>query len=123
MVLADIVLVGSAPTGKALRRSGGRVGDVLYCTGRWGVRRRSWRGCWRTADEAGVGQEPRGSSADVSGASAGGGAGFAAAGAGYGLHRHERWAVDRSGAPLRGVGRACGGAVGRRCRCMLWRRA
>jgi thiamine-monophosphate kinase len=35
-VLADIVLVGSAPMGKALRRSGGRVGDVLYCTGALG---------------------------------------------------------------------------------------
>jgi thiamine-monophosphate kinase len=35
-VLADIVLVGSAPVGKALRRSGGRAGDVLYCTGRLG---------------------------------------------------------------------------------------
>lgn len=36
MVLADIVLVGSAPAGKALRRSGGRAGDVLYCTGALG---------------------------------------------------------------------------------------
>ncbi len=36
LVLADIVLVGSAPAGKALRRSGGRVGDVLYCTGALG---------------------------------------------------------------------------------------
>ncbi len=35
-VLADIVLVGSAPAGKALRRSGGRAGDLLYCTGRLG---------------------------------------------------------------------------------------
>jgi len=36
LVLADIVLVGSAPAGKALRRSGGRAGDFLYCTGRLG---------------------------------------------------------------------------------------
>jgi thiamine-monophosphate kinase len=35
-ILADITLVGTAPTGKALRRSGGRVGDLLYCTGRLG---------------------------------------------------------------------------------------
>jgi thiamine-monophosphate kinase len=33
LVLADIVLVGSAPEGRALRRSGGRTGDVLYVTG------------------------------------------------------------------------------------------
>jgi thiamine-monophosphate kinase len=35
-ILADIVLVGSAPKGKALRRSGGRAGDVLYVTGQLG---------------------------------------------------------------------------------------
>jgi thiamine-monophosphate kinase len=33
LVLADIVLVGSAPAGRALRRSGGRAGDGLYVTG------------------------------------------------------------------------------------------
>jgi thiamine-monophosphate kinase len=36
LVLADIVLVGSAPTGRALRRSGARAGDALYVTGRLG---------------------------------------------------------------------------------------
>ena len=36
LVLADITLVGTAPRGKALRRSGGRAGDWLYCTGRLG---------------------------------------------------------------------------------------
>ena len=36
LVLADIVLVGSAPRGRALRRSGGRAGDVLYVTGELG---------------------------------------------------------------------------------------
>lgn len=36
LVLADIVLVGSAPAGRALRRSGGRVGDELYVTGMLG---------------------------------------------------------------------------------------
>lgn len=35
-VLADIVLVGSTPVGTALRRSGARAGDLLYCTGRLG---------------------------------------------------------------------------------------
>jgi thiamine-monophosphate kinase len=36
LVLADIVLVGSAPAGQALRRSGGRAGDALYVTGALG---------------------------------------------------------------------------------------
>ncbi len=35
-ILADIVLLGSVPRGKALRRSGARVEDVLYCTGTLG---------------------------------------------------------------------------------------
>jgi len=35
-VLADIVLVGSAPRGRSLRRSGARAGDVLYVTGALG---------------------------------------------------------------------------------------
>ena len=36
LILADIVLLGSAPAGKALRRSGGRAGDNLYVTGHLG---------------------------------------------------------------------------------------
>ena len=36
LVLADIVLVGSAPLGRSLRRSGGRAGDRLYVTGSLG---------------------------------------------------------------------------------------
>ena len=36
LVLADIVLVGTAPAGRALRRSGGRPGDALYVTGELG---------------------------------------------------------------------------------------
>ena len=36
LVLADIVLVGSAPAGRALRRSGGKAGDALYVTGELG---------------------------------------------------------------------------------------
>jgi len=35
-VLADIVLLGSAPTGRALTRSGARPGDAIYCTGALG---------------------------------------------------------------------------------------
>jgi thiamine-monophosphate kinase len=35
-VLADIILLGSAPTGTALRRSGANPGDNLYCTGSLG---------------------------------------------------------------------------------------
>jgi thiamine-monophosphate kinase len=36
LVLADIVLIGSAPAGRALRRSGGKAGDALYVTGELG---------------------------------------------------------------------------------------
>jgi thiamine-monophosphate kinase len=36
LILADIVLVGSAPSGKALRRSGASPGDLLYVTGHLG---------------------------------------------------------------------------------------
>ena len=36
LVLADIVLVGSAPSGRALRRSGGTAGEALYVTGSLG---------------------------------------------------------------------------------------
>ena len=36
LVLADIVLVGSAPAGRALRRRGARAGDALYVTGELG---------------------------------------------------------------------------------------
>jgi thiamine-monophosphate kinase len=35
-ILADIVLLGAAPAGRALRRSGARVGDLLYVTGALG---------------------------------------------------------------------------------------
>ncbi len=35
-LLADIVLLGSAPRGRALRRSGARAGDLLYVTGALG---------------------------------------------------------------------------------------
>lgn len=36
LVLADIVLIGSASKGQALRRSGASVGDALYVTGQLG---------------------------------------------------------------------------------------
>jgi thiamine-monophosphate kinase len=36
LVLADIVLVGSAPAGRSLRRSGAKAGDLLYVTGALG---------------------------------------------------------------------------------------
>jgi thiamine-monophosphate kinase len=35
-ILADIVLIGAAPKGEALRRSGGAASDVLYVTGQLG---------------------------------------------------------------------------------------
>jgi len=36
-ILADIVLLGTAPTGTALRRSGAKPGDLLYVTGQLGA--------------------------------------------------------------------------------------
>jgi thiamine-monophosphate kinase len=36
LILADIILLGSAPKGKALRRTGARPGDLLYVTGQLG---------------------------------------------------------------------------------------
>jgi thiamine-monophosphate kinase len=36
LVLADIVLIGSAPVGRSLRRSGAHPGDALYVTGNLG---------------------------------------------------------------------------------------
>jgi thiamine-monophosphate kinase len=36
LILADIVLLGSAPRGKSLRRSGAHPGDLLYVTGHLG---------------------------------------------------------------------------------------
>ena len=36
LVLADIVLIGSAPAGRALRRNGAHPGDAIYVTGQLG---------------------------------------------------------------------------------------
>lgn len=36
VILADIVLLGSAPVGRSLRRSGANAGDILYVTGALG---------------------------------------------------------------------------------------
>jgi thiamine-monophosphate kinase len=36
LILADIILIGSAPTGRSLRRSGAHPGDILYVTGALG---------------------------------------------------------------------------------------
>lgn len=36
LILADIILIGSAPTGRSLRRTGAHPGDVLYVTGSLG---------------------------------------------------------------------------------------
>jgi thiamine-monophosphate kinase len=36
LILADIVLIGAAPKGEALRRAGGIAGDALYVTGELG---------------------------------------------------------------------------------------
>lgn len=42
LILADIILIGSAPTGKALRRSRASAGDILYVTGALGGSAAEW---------------------------------------------------------------------------------
>jgi thiamine-monophosphate kinase len=42
LILADIVLIGSAPKGRALRRAGASPGDVLYVTGALGGAAAEW---------------------------------------------------------------------------------
>jgi thiamine-monophosphate kinase len=56
LVLADIVLVGSAAAGSALRRSGARAGDALYVTGALGG---------AAAELAAIEQRAKGSSARI----------------------------------------------------------
>jgi thiamine-monophosphate kinase len=69
LVLADIMLVGTAPAGKALRRSGARAGDLLYCTGGLGGAAAELEGMFAR------GRLARVSAARVSAARAGSGAG------------------------------------------------
>jgi thiamine-monophosphate kinase len=42
LVLADIILIGSAPVGSSLRRSGAHPGDLLYVTGSLGGAHAEW---------------------------------------------------------------------------------
>jgi thiamine-monophosphate kinase len=55
LALADIVLVGAVPQGKALLRSGARVGDYLYVTGTLGG---AAAGLARLAELAAGGSQP-----------------------------------------------------------------
>ena len=116
LVLADIVLVGSAPAGRALRRSGGRAGDALVCdreTG-WSGRGVGGDGAAETATHPskryfeGRAIQIERTPADVSSSAHRGWAGFGAAQAGDSCDRLERWAVDRFDAPMSRVRRRCG---------------
>ena len=73
----DVMVCGSAPRGKALRRDGARVGDSIYVSGRLGK-------TWERAHSAAAGT------------------GQALARVGDGLHRFERRAVARSASAVRG---------------------
>jgi len=79
-VIADIVLTGSAPAGKALRRSGAKAGDILYVTGALGG---------SAAELALLGQSPKS---------------FAKVSAGAHLFPEPRLAVGKR---LRGLATAC----------------
>jgi len=53
-ILADIVLVGSAPAGRAIRRSTARAGDALYVTGELGGAAAELAAIEMTAKKAGA---------------------------------------------------------------------
>ena len=103
-VLADIVLLGSAPQGRALRRSGARAGDLIYCTGALGgggsgviatageEQKRTQSSQRRDTEDA---EDINGKSTSLSSASIGCGAGTVAPKTGDGLHRYQRWAFHR----------------------------
>ncbi len=104
-ILADIVLLGSAPVGRALRRSGARAGDILYCTGALGG---------AAAELSALSAAPRrfrsarcrgGPPSPLPAAAACCGAGTAAAPARHGVHRSERRPLDRPRPSLHGFGR------------------
>ena len=57
-VMADMVLVGSVPRGTALRRSGARSGDRLFCTGALGGAAAELRSLLR-GDPAGEAEHPQ----------------------------------------------------------------
>lgn len=58
IVVADIVLVGAVPRGKALLRSGARAGDLLYVTGSLGGAAASLARLGQLASAAGIPAKP-----------------------------------------------------------------
>jgi thiamine-monophosphate kinase len=54
VLVADVMICGSAPSGQALRRNGARPGDVIYVSGPLG------RGKWRFVPRIALGRQLRG---------------------------------------------------------------
>ena len=112
LILADIVLVGAAPKGEALRRAAGVAGDALYVTGQLGgaaaelsaILRRHKR-ILKVATTEGhphLFPEPRLDAGDA----------LLRREIGDGVHRSERWPLDRPRPSLPCLRSECGDRAG-----------
>ena len=110
LALMDIVLVGTAPRGRSLRRSTAIAGDRIYVTGWLGgaaaelAQLAAHPGRFRERDNCnGRNRHAESSSASFPGTASGGRCMAAQEPARFGGDRHQRWFVDRSRSSLRRV--------------------
>ena len=100
LVLADIVLIGYAPKGKALRRSGAFAGDALYVTGQLGGAAAELAGMLRPKKTYRQRENHRRPPSPVSRTTSGRRRGASAARRRHRMHRYQRRPFDRPGSPL-----------------------